>query len=482
MKNLTGFAKATPVFFLLLWAATSLPLSAQTFTLLDTFDGSNGNAPDSSLMQAIDGNLYGTTVYGGISTACNGGCGTIFKITPTGTLTTLYSFCAVGRCHDGSEPFTALVQGTDGNLYGTTNYGGANDDGTVFKITLAGVLTTLHSFNKLGDGSQPQGGLTLGSDGNFYGTTLFGGTNGDGTIFRITPGGSLTTLHTFSNAADGGNPYSAPIQATDGNFYGTAYAGGSGSAGAAYKLTPGGVFTTLYGFCPVSGCADGNGPLAGLIQASNGVLYGTTSRGGNNGAGTVYEITTSGTFTALYSFCSVSGCLDGSESIARLVQGTNEVLYGVTSYGGVNGAGTIFDITTGGTFTTLYSFCSLSDCADGENIQNQPLVQDTNGKFYGLSAVGGASGQGTAYTLSVGLGPFVKTIQTSGAVGASVTILGTSLTGATSVTFNGTSATFSVVSSSEITTTVPAGATTGVVKVFTPSHTLASNTVFRVLP
>jgi uncharacterized repeat protein (TIGR03803 family) len=206
----------------------------------------------------------------------------------------------------------------------------------------------------------------------------------------------------------------------------------------------------------------------------------------NPRGGTVFKITPSGTLTTLYSFCSQSGCADGETPSAPLVQGTDGKLYGTTGGGGINLEGTVFQITSSGTFTSLYSFCQ-SDCPNGDGPE-APVMQATNGSFYGTTTSGGAGGSdcgvdgcGTIFSLSVGLGPFIETQTTSGKVGAAVNILGTDLTGTSSVTFNGTAAEFTVVSPSLITATVPAGATTGKVEALTPSGTLSSNVPFRVL-
>ena len=230
--------------------------------------------------------------------------------------------------------------------------------------------------------------------------------------------------------------------------------------------------TTLHSF----NGTDGEGPVAGLVQAANGNFYGTTVGGGVRGGGTVFEITPTGTLTTLHRFNGT----DGATPYAWLVQAANGDLYGTTYAGGANnGGGTVFKITPGGTLTTLYSFCSQSGCTDGGS-PYAGLVQDTNGDFYGTTADGG--GSGTVFRLSVGLGPFVKTQPPNGKVGAAVEILGTNLTGATSVSFNGTAAVFTVVSPTLITTTVPAGASSGKVQVVTPSGTLSSNASFLVVP
>jgi len=472
-----------------------LSLSAQTLTTLHSFDSTDGAFILTGLVQATDGNLYGTAYEGGTNCAPDG-CGTIFKITPGGTLTTLHSFCAQSNCTDGEYPEAGLIQATNGNFYGTTYQGGANcapdGCGTIFKITPSGTLTTVYSFcsqSGCSDGYYPEAGLIQASNGDFYGTTTSGGAGGGGTVFKITPGGTLTTLHSFcsqSNCADGEYPEAGLVQATNGNFYGTTYAGGgANSRGTVFKISPSGTLTTLYSFCPQSGCPDGSSPQAGLIQATNGSFYGTTFAGGTHDLGTVFKITPSENLTTLHSFCSVGypDCADGDlPRFGALVQATNGDLYGTTPEGGANVYyGTIFKITTGGTLTTLYSFCPQSGCPDGDDPRGT-LVQDTNGNLYGTTFAGGANGVGTVFSLSVGLGPFVETQTTSGKVGAAVKILGTNLTGATGVTFNGTAATFHVVSSSEITTTVPTGASTGKVKVVTPHGTLTSNVNFRVTP
>jgi uncharacterized repeat protein (TIGR03803 family) len=478
----------------LLCAVTAIASPAQTFTTLHSFDGAGGDGPYGALVQATDGDLYGTTVAGGSLETCDFGCGTVFKISPAGTLATLYSFCSQGfPCTDGASPYAALIQADGGNFYSTAYNGGANDDGTIFEITPNGSLTTLHSFD-LTDGAFPYAALIQAADGDFYGTTPGGGVTGSdyGTIFEITPEGTLTTLHSFcsqTGCPDGGGP-TALVEAIDGNLYGTtSYGGASGACtlgcGTVFKITPGGTFTSLHSF---SG-TDGSSPGAALVQATDGSLYGTTESGGAStsctlggfiGCGTIFKITSSGTLTTLYSFCSQSACADGEFPAAGLVQATAGNLYGTTPNGGANGYGTVFKMTRSGTLTTLYSFCSQSGCADSESSYSA-LIQVTNGKFYGTTG-GGANGLGAVFGLSVGLGPFVKTQPISGKVGKPVIVLGTSLTAATSVTFNGTAAAFRVVSKSAISTTVPAGVTTGTVQVVTPVGTLSSNVPFRVAP
>lgn len=454
-------------------------LAFTPFTTLLRFDSADGSGPSSGLIQATNGDFYGTTNAGGH----NNDNGTVFKITPSGTLTLLYSFCANSGCADGAYPSSVLVQATDGNFYGTTNDGGAHGQGTVFKITPSGKLTTIYSFcptTNCPDGTGPAAGLVQGTDGNLYGTTQVGGANVFyGTVFKITPGGTLTTLHSFDNT-DGAYPVAALVQAGNGNFYGTTKGGGAPNAGTIFEITPGGTFTSLYTFCLKTGCPDGNYPLAALIQGVDGNLYGTNEGGIGGNSGTVFKMTTSGTLTTIYSFCALTGCTDGKFPYASLVQGTDGNLYGTNAEEGAHKVGTAFKITTSGTLTTLYPFCSKTSCTDGSNPE-AALVQGTNGDFYG-AAYYSSNNDGTIFRLSLGLDAFVETQTKSGAVGSPVTILGTNLTGATSVTFNGVVATFTVVSGSEITTTVPAGATTGKVQVVTPIGTLSSNKAFQVVP
>ena len=231
-------------------AATALP-SAQAqdsgdLTSLYGFSGSDGQSPAASLVQGSDGNFYGTTSAGGTV-----GDGTVYKITPAGTLTTLHSFTG----SDGQRPFGALVQGSDGNFYGTTAGDGTNTtggkDGTVFKITPSGTLTTLHTFDGT-DGSDSVAALALGSDGNFYGTTRQGGSKGVGTVFVISPGGVFNTLYSFSGP-DGANPESDLVQDNNGNFYGTTFAGGTSNDGTIFVITTAGALTVLHDFAGTDG-------------------------------------------------------------------------------------------------------------------------------------------------------------------------------------------------------------------------------------
>jgi uncharacterized repeat protein (TIGR03803 family) len=468
------------VFLVLMFCiATAIVSSAQTFTTLTTFDGTDGGLPVWALVQGTDGNFYGSTGFGG-----TGNEGTIFKITPAGKLTTLQS---IGYAH-------MAVQATDGNFYGTTPDGGPKGAGTVFKMTAAGKLTTIYSFcSQAGcvDGDTPYGGVIQASDGNFYGTTAGGGAYNYGTVFKISRAGKLTTLTSFNSLGVAGTSL---VQGIDGNFYGTTSNGGASGDGTIFKVSPKGKMTTLHTF----DFTDGKFPYDALIQAADGNFYGTTYSGGANdpqacegiGCGTVFKITASGKLTTLYNFCAQTNCADGQWPSGSLVQATDGNFYGTTEAGGAHGTncpfgicGTVFKLTPGGTLTTLHSFAGT----DGSDPYSG-LVQGTSGTFYGTTEMGadlscgGGSGCGTVFSLSVKLGPFVETRPTSGKVGANVMILGNNLAGATGVSFNGSAATFKIVSDSEIKTTVPAGATTGTVEVATPKKMLKSNVIFRVKP
>jgi len=367
-----------------------------TFTTLHSFTGTDGNKSFAALVQGKNGNLYGTTYFGGAKND-----GEVFEVTTAGKLATLHSFCSTSGCADGEYSYAVPVQGADGSFYGTTYLGGSKGDGTVFKMSPSGGLTTLHNFGGV-DGSQPLAGLAAGSDGNFYGTTNLGGSHNAGSVFKITPSGQFTTLHSFCSktaCADGQNSYAGLIQASDGNLYGTTLSGGSHGHGTVFKITKGGTFSTLYSFCSKSGCADGEFPQTGLVQASNGNLYGTTILGGAYGSGTIFELTLSGALTTLYSACSQSGCPDGNYLYAPLIQAKNGDLYGIMQIGGAHNSGTIFKITLSGALTTLYSFCSQPACADGQ-YPAAGLVQATNGNLYGTTADGGVHGDGTVFSIA----------------------------------------------------------------------------------
>ncbi len=439
-----------------------LSLDGTTQTVLYNFCSASkcadGLYPNAGLILAPNQAFYGTTESGGSGAYCNAnpdnGCGSVFKMTADGTLTTLYSFCSYAACSDGEVPESPLVLAFNGYFYGTNYFGGlpgacgsALGCGTIFEITPSGQFLRVYIFCRsylCPDGSAPQVPLVQGNDGNLYGVSGAGLT-ATGTFFSLNSSNLLTVLHEFSGTNDGMNP-TGLIQASDGNFYGTAAFGGSGAycgsqlCGTIFKVTPTGEFTTLYNFCSKPNCVDGSGPYAGLVQGTDGNLYGTTIQGG-------------------------------------------------THYNGKACAGTcgvIFKISPEGQFSTLYNFCSQANCADG--VAAGAIMQATNGNFYGTTQAGGVSGGcrgigcGTIFSLSMGLPPFVQSNPWFGHVHQPVNILGNNLTGAATVTFNGVAAKFKVISPSYIQAEVPVGATTGSIQVTTPTATLSSNGAFQVLP
>ncbi|HTA23753.1 MAG TPA: choice-of-anchor tandem repeat GloVer-containing protein [Terriglobales bacterium] len=480
-----NWKKAFSVF--MLCAATPIVSQAQTFKKLVDFNLQNGAEPLATvLVQGRDGNFYGTTYEGGMGDYCalqSGGCGTVFKMTPEGKLTTLHNFCSQSGCPDGSQPYAGLVLTANGDFYGTTLQYGANQGGTVFRITQEGEFTTLYNFCSqpyCTDGQAPRAPLVQASDGNLYGTTTGGGGGVDGgTVFRITRQGKLTTLLSFAGP-DGFAPMGGLIQATDGNLYGTTIGGGTGACGrnggcgTIFKITLKGELSTLYNFDEFLNGA--YGPTAGLVEGTDGNFYGTSyDQGGNEGA--VFSITPAGTFTVLHTF----GYTDGAWPDGALVQGTDGLFYSTTESGGTYGVGTVFNISSSGALTTLYNFPDHDGCPFGCDPWGG-LVQSTKGAFYGLTTGGGPDNEGTIYGLSTGLGPFVAFVNASGSDGQTGGILGQGFTGTTSVSLNGIPANFKVVSDTYLTATVPPGATTGYVTVTTPSGTLISNVPFHVIP
>jgi uncharacterized repeat protein (TIGR03803 family) len=369
---------------------------------------SDGIAPSSKLALGSDGALYGTTQAGGAY-----GAGSIFRVTTAGSLSNLYSFPAATNS-SGAVSYDLgpndLVQGSDGNFYGTTRSGGSNFTGTIFSMSPSGSFGALHTFaaettNSSGlvtsaDGQMPSGALVQGSDGNFYGTTHYGGANGTGTIFRVSPAGAFTSLYSFSKAAAGaaltnGAVPNALVLGSDGNFYGTTQQGGVDNAGTFFKMTLGGSFTQIYSF---NGQAPGNNPITPssvLVQGANGNFYGTSSAGGSQGGGCVFEITNTGGANVLHSFPQLdAGAASG------LTLGVDGNFYGTTAANGLNGEGTLFKMTPAGDFA-FYAFSALdtnSDNADGANPSAAPTA-DALGNLYGTCAAGGTNASGVIFQI-----------------------------------------------------------------------------------
>lgn len=465
--------KPEVLILLLFWSVIASAAWAQTFTVVGYFGGTDGDYPVNVVpTQGVSGSLFGTTSMGGSEFQ-----GTIFRITPAGVLSSIANFDGSNGCC----PAAGLILGTEGNFYGTSWGGGSNGAGTVFRASPQGAISVLYSFctyAECADGSLPAAALVQGVDGNFYGTTQYGGYGSCncGTIFKVSQTGILTVLHSF-DATDGGDP-NGLIQATDGNFYGT-------TDTTVFRITPAGELTTIYQFCSQPNCADGGSPKDALAQGRDGGFYGTTSAGGANcvptgGCGTVFRLTPKGVLTTLYSFCSQSNCSDGAFPYAGLVQDTDGNFYGTTEGGGESfpcsgGCGTIFMITKAGEFRSLHSFDFNTEGVSPD----AGLLQATNGSFYGTTPSG--SNDGTIYQLNMGLGPFITFVRAAGKVGQTGGILGQGFIGTTGVSLNGVPMNFKIVSDTYLTATVPQGATTGYVTVNTPSGVLKSNVPFYVI-
>ncbi len=341
----------------------------------------DGTNPRGHLVQGKDSAFYGMT-YGGGSF----GYGTIFKITSAGTFTVLRH---LNRPTDGGQSYSSLVEGSDGNLYGIAYSGGTFGYGTIFKITKAGVFTVLRNLNSTADGSYPQGDLVQGTDGNLYGSCYSGGTFGNGTIFKITKAGVYTVLRHLAAATDGGNPYGNLYQNSDGVLYGMNRTGGGSTAGTAFKITTAGTFTVLHSFVPATEGGTANG---GFIKSTDGNFYAVTSSGGTYGGGTAFRMTSAGTVTVLAHF---NGAKNGNIPQESLVKGRDSAYYGTNSGGGTYGHGTIFKICAGVT-TTLYSF--NRNITGGAPLGS--LIQATDGNFYGTTSEGGTGGYGTIFRIT----------------------------------------------------------------------------------
>ena len=445
---------------------------SQTFSVLYNL-GSRSTDPaypswSGIVAQGRNGNLYSTTFGGGAHTY-----GAIFEASTAGKLRDLYSFCAQTNCTDGQYGASGLTLGFDGNFYGTTESGGASGNGTIFKITPNGTYTLLYSFpgNNAGGPIAPP---ILGPDGALYGTVL-GLNGGCGTAYRITTTGTFTLLHQFGvQPGDECLPWGPLVLGTDGNFYGTTNGGATETQsfnGTFYRLTPNGKFTTLYSFDGTHG----QWPMGALVQGSDGNFYGTAEFGGASGWGVVFKVTPTGAYTDLHD---LNGTTDGGAPQAGLVLASDGNLYGT--------AGTFFQITPGGTYTVLHTF----DGIDGNSPETPPM-QHTNGIVYGETVYGGSgklcknNGRldcGVIFSWDANLPPFVTFVMPRGAVGSTVEILGQGFTSSTTVSFNGVRAKVQVYSETFLEAMVPTGATTGFVTVTTSCGTLTSNRKFVVTP
>lgn len=396
---------------------TPTPTSSASITYLHIFGVSetDGFQPNGPPLQASDGNFYGTTRNGGANTcrpALPIPCGAIFRVTPSGEETVVYQFGTIPD--DGYTALSALIQGPDGALYGTTSNGGAyGGGGTVFRLTLDGSYQVLHSFGGApGEGDTLTSALVLGNDGDFYGVTSSGGVNhcvqiprdggNCGTIFKLTPAGVLTTLQSFSgDSSSGVQPNGPLLQASDGAFYGTTSLGGAYGQGTIFKLGTDGRLTTLYSFGATG--SDPSSPQGSLVQGRDGALYGTTPSGGA-GYGTVFKLDASGRVTVIHAFAK-DGQTDGQGPSAFLTVGQDGDLYGTARNGGVNGGGTVFRLTYAGDFTTLFSFGPIQD---EPHDPEMGLIEGRDGTLYGttfynegVGGVGARPGFGAMYRLAI---------------------------------------------------------------------------------
>jgi uncharacterized repeat protein (TIGR03803 family) len=451
--------------FVLLTAFLAARLNAQTFDNLYDFNCSTGGCQPlnyGALTQGTDGNLYGTTTQGG-----RHGFGTIFKVTTSGTRTDLFEFDSAS----GENPSAGLTLASDGNFYGTTFAGGSSDSGTVFRFTPPSTLKVLHNFNGT-DGENPVVPPTEAEDGNLYGTTEIG------TTYRVTlPGGTFTQLP--NNAP--GETFAPLYLANDGNLYGTTAGGGTSGNGTVFRMTTAGVIKTIYNFTAMG--TDGAGPFGGLTQGKNGYLYGTTEYGGGSAdAGTVFQMALSGNETVLHVFVPST---DGARPFAGLVVASSGSLYGTTTEGGADGNGTIFQITEGGSFSKIVDFTGASGLAPG-SIPTTALMQNTNGSLYGLTANGGSTADsGNFYSLTP-RNPLLSVI-VAGPVwvspGDPVEILGNDLNEVVNVEFAGVQAQFQPGSDTYLTATVPSDAIDGLITVsLANGQQIESQRVVHILP
>jgi uncharacterized repeat protein (TIGR03803 family) len=375
--------------------------------------------------------------------------------------------------------------GTDGNFYGTAFNNSDFILGNVFKITPGGVLTVLHSFSQV-EGTSPLAPPIEGTDGNFYGTTSAGGL-GVGSVYRVSPTGAFTVLYTF-DTIHGATPIAQMIQATDGNFYGTTKDGGAFGFGTAFRMTPAGALTVLYNFDSTHGASI----YAPLLQGSDGNFYGTARNGGTkNNGGVIFKLTKAKTakLTVLHNFDNTGATTDGVRPYAGLIQASDGNFYGVASAGGTSAGGTLYTITKAGAYSTLYNFVSATG-----SLPFATLRQHTNGKLYGEATSGGALGHGAFFSFDLGLHPFITIVPTSGIVGDPYVLLGQGLNATFDVDFlwNGNSNIangFTIVSDNCVSGTVPGieelslGPDTGVVRLyFTPTKKLSTLDKFRVTP
>jgi uncharacterized repeat protein (TIGR03803 family) len=374
--------------------------------LADGVNLSGSSTPTLTLasVTAANAGIYSVVVSNALNSVSSGGAVlTVLPITaPGASLGILHSF---NTDSNSCNPYAGVVQAADGNFYGTSLNGGSQQYGTVFKLSSAGALSVLHSFTNGPDGVTPYAGLIQGTDGNLYGASFQGVSSFYGTIFKLKTSGAFSPLYSFGGVPDGGNAIGSLIQGSDGKLYGSASTGGSNGFGAVFSLTTNGVFAPLWSF----GSSDGNFPAGPLLQASDGKLYGTTALGGSNNLGTVFSISTNGEFASLASFDYARGAFPSN----GLIQAVDGSLYGTASAGGTNGGwGTVFRLTTDGTLTALHSF----NYQDGA-VAVGGLVQGADGNLYGATSQGGTAGLGTVFQITTN-GQLTTLVRFNGTNGA----------------------------------------------------------------
>src|SRR5258708_2566789 len=445
--SFSGFRFSSFAFTLTLLSIFVRASLGQTVTEIYDFDGIAGSQPENvQLIQGQDGQLYGSAAVGGVN-----GIGAIFKITPSGHATLLHSFNST----DGTNPYAGLTLGVDGNFYGTTLIGGAADAGVLFRMTPTGGFTVLHNFmNNATDGASQSSPPILAADGNFYGTAQLGGPTAIGVVYKLLRVCAFTNYY-YYQGPDGATPLFPPTQGTDGSLYVPSYAGGNDSqCGTVVKMSTNGIAGNTFTF----DCTHGRNPFGPLLQAPDGNFYGAGQGGGSHSKGVLFKLSPNFDYTVLHNFGATVD--DGTDPGGGVIQATDGKLYGVAFRGGAPEAGTIYNYSAAGTgrYNTIFTFQNRND-ADGE------FVQHTNGLLYGVTTGGGATGSGTIYSLNLGLGPFIALVRYQGKVGSTAQVLGQGFTGTSSVTFNGVPASFTVVRDTYLTAIVPAGATSGPVMV-----------------
>lgn len=449
--------------------------AAQTITSIAGFvNADNGTMPYGPIAQGRDGNLYGTT-YGSGNL---GGTGSFYSVTPAGVLTVLHDFSGT-ECQEAN----GVSLGTDGNFYGTCFAGGANSLGSIIKITPTGTVTVLHSFTGTGtDGCFPFGVPVQANDGNYYGTTKNCGSSNEGMAYKVTAAGTFTSIHSFTGAAtDSAQPTGSLILGADGNLWGTGYQGGSAGLGNVFKMTTAGAVTSVFSFTSAS--TQGQLPYAGVVLGKDGNYYGVAQQGGANLQGTIFKLTPGGAFTLLHNFNLSAD--NGAYPAVPLALGNDGNLYGIGSdcISGGCGNADMFEITTKGTFTNLFNFVNYG--GNNNSLPFTPLQAATSGTFYTTTMQGQSSTNehgGTVVTLTNGQKAFARALTLSGKVGSSVGFLGQNFAAATVVKFGGVSAVTKLVGAGYVTATVPAGALSTNPTVTTGSTVLTALYAFKVTP